>query len=289
MAEIITYKTLVVCIALILLWYWQSRHPAVLPPTAGIFNASTSWQDTLCLFYKRHRRHIKHGLLWVINSIVSLLLIIPITEFAAHHHLGLFGDLFRELRNSFPSLFPTFQLVLNILLLDIWIYWWHRCNHRVPLLWRFHAIHHLDQRLDITSAFRFHAGEILISCVARGLVIAIFSIPLSHVILFEALVLIASAFHHSNIALTNKMSRYLSAIIVTPNIHWLHHHVKTADTNSNFATLLSCWDRIFGTQCKSQYQSSIAIDLEGLCDQNLPSLWLLPFRKSRVPCQNKSD
>ncbi len=89
----------------------------------------------------------------------------------------------------------------SLVLLDLWIYWWHRANHRVPFLWRFHEVHHLDQFLDMTTALRFHLGEVLLSAIVRGVIIVILAVPLMSVVIFETALLLATMFHHSNMKL----------------------------------------------------------------------------------------
>src|SRR6185503_17911280 len=111
-------------------------------------------------------------------------------------------------------------LAADLLLLDLLIYWWHRANHVVPLLWRFHAVHHYDRFLDTTSAVRFHAGEVLLSAAARAVIIVLLAFPLRSVLAFEALVLLAALFPHANLRLPEPLERTLSRLVVTPSIHW---------------------------------------------------------------------
>src|SRR5262249_7199489 len=140
----------------------------------------------------------------------------------------------------------------DLLLLDFLIYWWHRANHRVPFLWRFHEVHHLDRFLDVTSGVRFHFGEVILSALARAGVIALFAIPLSSVLSFEALLLVATGFHHSDLKLPPSLERALSWIVVTPSIHWVHHHRVRSDTDSNYSTILSLWDRLFASRSQTR-------------------------------------
>ena len=108
----------------------------------------------------------------------------------------------------------------------LWIYWWHRANHELPFLWRFHAVHHYDELLDTSSAVRFHFGEVALSALARAGVIVLLDLPLASVVLFEGLVLMAAIFHHSDARLPPAIERPLSRVIVTPSIHWVHHHAR---------------------------------------------------------------
>ena len=108
------------------------------------------------------------------------------------------------------------------MLLDLLIYWWHRANHRLPLLWRFHQVHHLDRFLDTTSALRFHFGEVLLSVLARAAVIVLLDIPIASVLVFETLVLVAAIFHRSGLRLAAGFERALARVVITPSIHWEH-------------------------------------------------------------------
>jgi sterol desaturase/sphingolipid hydroxylase (fatty acid hydroxylase superfamily) len=214
-------------------------------------------------------RVIKNLFLAIFNFVASPLIVIPITAFAASHML-----------DWRPVFWSGWQgLVIDLLLLDFWIYWWHRINHVVPFFWRFHEVHHLDETLDTTSALRFHFGEVLLSSLVRALVIFILAVPLSSVIVFEALVLISALFHHSNLRLPANVERGLSWVIVTPSIHWVHHHAIQRDTDSNYCTILSVWDRLFGSSNSTPRTPDMLIGVEGTVERNLVGLILKPFQR----------
>jgi sterol desaturase/sphingolipid hydroxylase (fatty acid hydroxylase superfamily) len=202
-----------------------------------------------------------------LNFLVGPLIVLPLSQFAASHALG-----FRP---------AWWNMALDLVVLDLWIYAWHRLNHALPLLWRFHEVHHLDEMLDTSTALRFHFGEVVISAVVRAGVIWLLGVPFTTVLIFETLVVLAALFQHSNVKLPAAVEQALSMVIVTPAIHWMHHHAKRADTDSNYATILSVWDRIFLSI--SPHLRSIDMDMgvEGLHDQPLPSLILRPFRRQR--------
>jgi sterol desaturase/sphingolipid hydroxylase (fatty acid hydroxylase superfamily) len=172
-----------------------------------------------------------------------------------------------------------FGLGLDLLLLDFWIYWWHRINHVVPFLWRFHEIHHLDEMLDTTSALRFHFGEVILSSLVRAAVIFALAMPLSSVVVFEVLVLVSALFHHSNLKLPTAFERALSFIIVTPSIHWVHHHAKRVDTDSNYSTVLSVWDHLFGSRSQTVRTVDMPIGVERVRERGFLSLILKPFTR----------
>lgn len=217
------------------------------------------------------QRLARNAGLWLLNAGLSPLIVVPVSLWASQHALGWRPD----------SMRGDWALLGDILLLDFLIYWWHRANHELPLLWRFHAVHHLDRFLDATSAVRFHFGEVLLSALARAAIIMLFDIPLTSVLVFEALVLMASIFHHSNLRLPARLETALARILVTPSIHWVHHHAVRRDTDSNYATILSLWDRLFGSRNPEMRRLDMEIGLEGeACDHGFAALLVRPFRKS---------
>ena len=147
----------------------------------------------------------------------------------------------------FPYLSNFLQIFLGILLIDVLLYGWHALNHRLSFFWQFHRFHHLDENLDASSAVRFHTVEILFSLMLKFIVFALLGIGnwavLIHGILFVPIVI----FHHSNIAFPKKIDQVLKYIIVTPGMHRIHHSNKKEETDSNYSSLLSVWDRLFKT------------------------------------------
>lgn len=131
-----------------------------------------------------------------------------------------------------------------VLLFDAWTYLWHRINHRVTFLWRFHRVHHADAQMDVTTASRFHVGEILFSSVLRIPLIVLFGVYAWELLLYETLMFAVVQFHHANIALPPRLDRVLRWFIVTPGMHKVHHSRWQPETDSNYSSLLSCWDRL---------------------------------------------
>lgn len=210
--------------------------------------------------------------LFAINGVLSRVAVIPLTLAAA--------TLPWDWRPEGLGLGATGWAVMavDLVILDLWIYWWHRANHRIPFLWRFHEVHHLDEFLDVSSAVRFHAGEVLLSAGVRAVVIIALDIPLATVLVFETLVLLSSVFHHSNVRLPRTLERALSRVIVTPSIHWVHHHAVRRDTDSNYATVLSLWDRVFGSRSPTPRTPDMPIGTEGLRETRLLGLLKRPFK-----------
>ena len=201
-----------------------------------------------------------------VNFLLGPVLILPITIYANAHSLGL-----RPM---------WWNGVLDLLVLDLWIYFWHRLNHIIPFLWRFHEVHHRDEMLDSTSALRFHFGEVVLSAVVRGVVIGAFSMPVSSVLMFETVVVLVAIFHHSNLRLPAAAEIMLSRVIVTPQIHWVHHHAVREDTDSNYATVLSLWDYLFLSHSKNKRVDGMKMGVERLRDLPIVDLLLRPFQKS---------
>lgn len=139
------------------------------------------------------------------------------------------------------------EILATVIALDFWDYWMHLANHKIGFLWRFHKAHHSDMEMDVTTASRFHIGEILISGGVKCLMIVIWGPSLWGLVAFEAILTGASQFHHSNVHIPLRFQDRLEKIIVTPRMHRCHHALHRKCFNTNFATIFSPWDRFFGT------------------------------------------
>jgi sterol desaturase/sphingolipid hydroxylase (fatty acid hydroxylase superfamily) len=140
-------------------------------------------------------------------------------------------------------------------------------------------VHHLDETLDISSGVRFHFGEVILSALVRSALIIAFNITLTNLLLIEAIILISSIFHHSNINLPKNLENIFSKIIVTPSIHWVHHHKRQSETDANYSTIFSWWDKIFRSKSNFERKIGMAIGVEGDSEQSLKNLILRPFKK----------
>lgn len=134
-----------------------------------------------------------------------------------------------------------------IVLLDLTIYFQHRLFHKVPVLWRLHRVHHADLDFDVTTGARFHPLEIGLSMAIKLLVIVVLGPPAAAVLLFEVILNATSMFNHGNVALPRRIDEFIRRLIVTPDMHRVHHSTDQSETDSNFGFNLSCWDRVFGT------------------------------------------
>ncbi len=192
---------------------------------------------------KQRAIHISRN--FVIGALNTLLVIaiftapwLWATELSSDHQWGLLRLI------SLPS---WLHAVSAILLFDIGTYWWHRINHVVPFLWRFHRVHHSDNAMDVTSATRFHVGEILLSSLLRIPLMILIGAELWHLALYLAILSPIVQFHHANIGLPAGLDRFLRLFIVTPNMHKVHHSRIQHETDSNYTSMLSIWDRLFGS------------------------------------------
>lgn len=171
----------------------------------------------------------------------------------------------------------------GVIFLDCAIYWQHRLVHRIPVLWRLHRVHHADVGFDVTTAVRFHPFEIALSMAIKLGLIALFGIPAVAVLIFEILLNAGSLFTHANIRLPAAFERRLRWLLVTPEMHRIHHSVHKDETNSNFGFQLSLWDRLFGSYRDQPRdgQTTMQIGLHefrGRRDQTLWALIVNPFR-----------
>ena len=139
------------------------------------------------------------------------------------------------------------EVVITIVLLDLCIYGQHVAMHKVPWLWRLHRVHHTDLDFDVTTGVRFHPLEIIISQLYKLLLVVAFGLPAVAVMLFELVLNASSLFEHANIAIPPRADAWLRRLIVTPDMHRVHHSAWRVETDSNYGFNLSCWDRLFGT------------------------------------------
>jgi sterol desaturase/sphingolipid hydroxylase (fatty acid hydroxylase superfamily) len=152
-----------------------------------------------------------------------------------------------------------FSIVVGVLVLDFIIYLQHVMFHAVPILWRLHMMHHADLDYDVTTALRFHPLEIIISMIIKLSAIAVLGPSALSVLIFEVVLNGTAMFNHGNIRLPLKIDRFLRLLVVTPDMHRVHHSVIIRETNSNFGFNFPWWDRLFGT-----YRAQPAAGHEGM-------------------------
>jgi sterol desaturase/sphingolipid hydroxylase (fatty acid hydroxylase superfamily) len=211
----------------------------------GILVAMACWE----MLAPRRHQQIGRGWRWPGNLAVvaldSLLvrLLFPVTVvglalLAEARGWGLFNAL------SLPA---WVAVPLAVILLDLAIYFQHVLLHAVPVLWRLHRMHHADLEFDVTTGVRFHPIEIVLSVVIKLGVVAALGAPAVGVLIFEVLLNATSMFNHGNVRMPAAFDRALRWIMVTPDMHRVHHSIASRETNSNFGFNLPWWDRLFGT------------------------------------------
>ena len=221
-------------------------------------------------------RNLQLALVSGVVAAASAPLLVAASVLATEHGWGLAHQL---------GLGPLGSVLLTCILFDLWMYLWHRANHRVPLLWRFHCVHHTDPEMDCTTALRFHPIEILFSGVANAVVILALGMTFFQLVLYMTLMVVIILFHHSNLALPERIDRRLRALIVTPAMHRVHHSELRHETDSNYGTLFSFWDRLLGSLRLRDDARAIRFGIGrfGESDeQGLARLLSLPFRREVI-------
>lgn len=190
----------------------------------------------------RFRRTWNNLLLSVVNSLavrfIPILSAVGAATYAEANHIGLF--------NSFPTS-PVLEYAVVLILFDFIIYWQHVASHHLPALWKFHQVHHADHDLDASSGLRFHPVEIAFSMIVKCLAVLALGATPESVILFEIILNSCAIFNHSNLKLPATLDRVLRFVLVTPDMHRVHHSIYHDETNSNYGFNIPWWDRIFRT------------------------------------------
>jgi sterol desaturase/sphingolipid hydroxylase (fatty acid hydroxylase superfamily) len=164
------------------------------------------------------------------------------------------------------------QVPVGLALLDASMYAWHRLNHQVPLLWRFHRVHHVDTDLDVSTALRFHPGEQFLSIPFRALQTLMIGPSPELAVGYELALQTATAFHHANVRLPVRVDRGLRALLVTPRMHQIHHSIVPAETDSNWSVIFSIWDRLAATLRSDNDERHLTIGLPGRAVAAEPAL-----------------
>ncbi|RYY68002.1 MAG: sterol desaturase family protein [Chitinophagaceae bacterium] len=174
-------------------------------------------------------------------------------------------------------------ILISFLALDFFGGWLvHITQHKIPLLWRFHVIHHSDNNVDVTTGLRHHPGESLLRGGFFFIGIVLSGAPMYAVMIFQTIIIISTAFTHANISLPKKLDRILSYVLVSPNMHKVHHHWKQPYTDSNYGAVLSIWDRLLGTFKKldpSQIRYGLDRYYSNDKDEDIVGLMKSPFTK----------
>ena len=201
--------------------------------------------------------------------------VLPLARFVENHRWGLL----KQLRLPLWA-----EVLLAVVMLDYTLYVWHYLTHKIPFLWRFHVVHHLDLDLDASTALRFHFGELALSVPWRAAQLSIIGVSSSSYLTWQTLVFLSIMFHHSNLELPIGLERQLNRLLVTPRMHGIHHSMVERETNSSWSSGLTVWDSLHGTLHLNVPQDQITIGVPAFCEPKevtLPKVLRLPFRKQR--------
>jgi sterol desaturase/sphingolipid hydroxylase (fatty acid hydroxylase superfamily) len=199
----------------------------------------------------------------------------PLTRTVERRRWGLLQRL------PLPPRLQWLRVPLGLLLLDYTLYHWHVLLHRAPGLWRFHAVHHVDLDLDASTALRFHFGELIPAIGWNALEVAVLGIDSRTFALRQRILAASVLFHHSDLRLPVALERALCQIFVTPRMHGIHHSIVQEETDSNWSSGLSLWDRLHGTLRLDVPQGEIVIGVpawQDPADVTLPRIVAQPFR-----------
>lgn len=177
------------------------------------------------------------------------------------------------------------QGVLAFLLMDLSFYYWHVLNHRVPLLWRFHNVHHLDPDLDVSTALRFHFGELAFSAGFRIAQVLVIGVSPWAYAAYEVVFQANTLFQHGNVRLPIRVERVVNRLLVTPRMHGIHHSRVRRETNSNYGVVFPWWDRLHHTLGLDVPQAEVTIGVPGYSMAEDNGLWSAvchPFRRQRA-------
>ena len=173
------------------------------------------------------------------------------------------------------------EIIAAVVLMDYTLYLWHVLTHRVPFLWRFHAVHHVDLDLDASTALRFHFGERAVSVPYRAAQVMLIGVDPEALSYWQTFLSLSILFHHSNVRLPQALESALSWFLVTPRMHGIHHSIKTSEANTNWSSGLALWDRLHRTFRFDIPQDQIHIGVKGIDTEErvrLPEILTQPFR-----------
>jgi sterol desaturase/sphingolipid hydroxylase (fatty acid hydroxylase superfamily) len=209
----------------------------------------------------------------VVLNLVFGLAILATVAYVTHNRMGLF---------YLMDLSTGARFLLTIIVLDFFLYVWHLLNHVMPTLWRFHQVHHSDMNMDVSTASRFHIGELAISALIRIALIYTLGVKFEELVVFEIVLVLSAQFQHSVLSIPQWFERMWWVVFVPPSMHRIHHSVIIKERNSNYGTIFSLWDRVFGTLLTNVDQERIRIGVGSYHDADklmLPQLCIMPFKQ----------
>lgn len=210
-----------------------------------------------------------------VSMLLQAPLLVPISRWAMTRRAGLLNTV------AMPE---AVRAIVSIVLLDYTLWFWHYANHRVPLLWRFHLVHHVDRDMDASTALRFHFGEHAFSVLYRAVQIVVIGASPFAVWTWQLILFASILFHHSNVELPLEWERRLVRFVVTPRMHGIHHSDRLSETNSNWSSLFSWWDYLHRTIMLAVPQNEVTIGVpayRSASDVTIGRILLLPFVRQR--------
>ena len=243
------------------------------------------WESAVPLFAFEYRKG-KHALVNIFFTATTIVvnfalafLLLRASDWAVAREVGV---LFLV-----PGLPLVLQMLLGLLLLDLLGAWLaHWVEHKTPLLWRLHLVHHSDTHVDTTSANRHHPGESVVRFVFTLLAVIVIGAPMWLVFLYQAVSVVLSQFNHANIALPRSLDRALAWVFVSPDMHKVHHHYVLPYTDSNYGNVFSVWDRLFGTfmdMDRATLVYGIDTHMDAREHETVGALLTMPLRRRNKP------
>lgn len=249
------------------------------------------WESALPLFRFEYRKwsHALVNFFFTFTTIVVnfalAFLLLRTSEWAIAREIGLLFWL--------PAMPLVLATLVGLLVLDLVSAWLaHFVSHQLPPLWKLHLIHHSDTHVDTTTANRHHPGESVVRFAFTALAVVVVGAPLWMVFLYQAMSVVLSQFNHANIKLPAALDRALSWVIVSPDMHKVHHHYVLPHTDSNYGNIFSVWDRLFGT-FRTIDQSTLVYGIDTHMDAkehaSIGALLTMPFRPKPQPTRPPSE
>ena len=227
----------------------------------------------------RFGRYLTNAVLTILATLAGAMAVRPVgLGLASLSEIRAFGVL------NWLALPGWARFTAGFLIMDLTFYYWHRFNHTVHFLWRFHSVHHIDPDLDVTTSMRFHFGEVLLSIFFRAVQVAAIGIAPVTYIVYETCFTLATLFHHSNLQIPVTVERGINRVLVTPRMHGIHHSVVRSELNSNYSVIFRWWDALNRSLVLNVPQSAISAGVgrfAGERDNGILRLVALPFGKFR--------
>lgn len=266
-----------------------SSHRALI--LAGGIAGFWIWESALPLFRFEYRKwpHALVNFFFTVTTIVVnfalAFLLLRASQWAIGREIGLLFVL--------PAMPLVLSTLIGLLVLDLISAWLaHWVSHKTPPLWKLHLVHHSDTHVDTTTANRHHPGESVVRFAFTALAVVIVGAPLWMVFLYQAMSVVLSQFNHANISIPAGLDRAMSWVIVSPNMHKVHHHYVLPHTDSNYGNIFSVWDRLFGTFRTiepSRLVYGIDTHMAPEHHETIGALMAMPFRPKPQPTQPPTD